>query len=227
MRSYDEYCALAKSLDAVGDRWTLLIVRELELRGACRYTDLRNGLPGIATNLLADRLRELEHEGLVVREEAPPPVATALFRLTPRGQELRPVLESLVRWGMPLMTADNTGDAVRSHWLAWAVELVLCDLRPDTPPVTIELRTGEQPIVLETRDGRLASRPGPLGETGADATITGEARPVMGLLLGIIGIREAKAAGVTYVGDPAILQRIGPADQRSLVGSDRSTASTR
>ena len=107
MRSYDEYCALAKSLDLVGDRWTLLIVRELELRGACRYTDLRNGLPGIATNLLADRLRELEHEGVVVREEAPPPIATTLFRLTPRGAELRPVLESLVRWGMPLMTADN------------------------------------------------------------------------------------------------------------------------
>jgi DNA-binding HxlR family transcriptional regulator len=227
MRSYAEYCSLAKSLDVVGDRWTLLIVRELELRGACRYTDLRNGLPGIATNLLADRLRELEQEGLVVREEAPPPIATTLFRLTPRGEELRPVLESLVRWGMPLMTGDNSGDAVRSHWLAWAVELVLTDLRPDRPPVTIELRTGEQPIVLETRDGRLASRLGPLGETGADATITGEARPVMGLLLGILGVREAKAAGVTYVGDPAILRRIGPADQRSLVGSDRSTASTR
>ena len=85
MRSYDEYCALAKSLDVVGDRWTLLIVRELELRGACRYTDLRNGLPGIATNLLADRLRELESEGLVAREEAPPPIASTLFRLTPAG----------------------------------------------------------------------------------------------------------------------------------------------
>ena len=110
MRSYDEYCAMAKSLDVVGDRWTLLIVRELELRGACRYTDLRNGLPGIATNLLADRLRELEHAGVVVREEAPPPIATTLFRLTPRGAELRPVLESLVRWGMPLMAADNAGE---------------------------------------------------------------------------------------------------------------------
>ena len=65
MRSYDEYCAIAKSLDVVGDRWTLLIVRELALRGACRYTDLRNGLPGIATNLLAERLRELEHAGVV------------------------------------------------------------------------------------------------------------------------------------------------------------------
>jgi DNA-binding HxlR family transcriptional regulator len=227
MRSYDEYCALAKSLDLVGDRWTLLIVRELELRGACRYTDLRNGLPGIATNLLADRLRDLEHEGLVVREEAPPPVATALFRLTPRGQELRPVLESLVRWGMPLMTQDNAGDVVRSHWLGWAIELVLADLRPEAAPVTIELRTGDQPIVLETRDGKLSTRLGPIGDGDADATITGEPRPVMGLLLGIIALPDAGAAGVSYTGDPAILERIGPADQRSLAGSERSIAPTR
>lgn len=212
MRSYDEYCALAKSLDVVGDRWTLLIVRELELRGACRYTDLRNGLPGIATNLLADRLRELESEGLVARAEAPPPIATTLFRLTPRGAELRPVLESLVRWGMPLMTEDNTGDAVRSHWLAWAAELILTDREPDAPPVTVELRTGEQPIVLETREGRLVTRLGTAEGTGADATITGEARPVMGLLLGMVTVRDAKAVGVTYAGDPAILERIGPDD---------------
>jgi DNA-binding HxlR family transcriptional regulator len=221
MRSYDEYCALAKSLDVVGDRWTLLIIRELELRGACRYTDLRKGLPGIATNLLADRLRELEQEGLLSREEAPPPIATTLFRLTPRGAELRPVLESLVRWGMPLMTVEHTGDAVRSHWLAWAIELILTDRRPDAPPVTVELQTGEQPIVLETRDGKLVTRLGRSQETGADATITGEAgrdativgeaRPVMGLLLGMLTLREAKTVGVSYSGDPSILERIGPA----------------
>ena len=209
MRSYDEYCALAKSLDLVGDRWTLLIVRELELRGACRYTDLRNGLPGIATNLLADRLRELEREGLVVREEAPPPIATALFRLTPRGAELRPVLESLVRWGMPLMTADNAGDAVRSHWLAWAIELILTDREPEAAPVTVQLQTGEQPIVIETRDGKLVTRLGEAGDAGADATITGEPRPVMGLLLGMLTLSDAKSIGIGFTGDPAILERIG------------------
>ncbi|MGH2895820.1 MAG: winged helix-turn-helix transcriptional regulator [Solirubrobacteraceae bacterium] len=208
MRSYDEYCALAKSLDVVGDRWTLLIVRELELRGACRYTDLRNGLPGIATNLLADRLRELEHAGVVTREEAPPPIATTLFRLSARGEQLRPVLESLVRWGMPFMTEENAGDAVRSHWLAWAIEHMLTDRRPDAGPVTVELRTGDQPIVLETRDGKVVTRLAPVGDAGADVTISGEPRPVMGLLLGIVGVRDAQAIGVTYVGDVAILDRI-------------------
>ena len=86
MRSYRQYCALAKALDVLGDRWTLLIVRELMLGGPSRYTDLRNGLPGIATNLLSERLRELEAAGVVAREEAPPPVATTLFSLTPRGR---------------------------------------------------------------------------------------------------------------------------------------------
>src|SRR5204862_2740055 len=116
MRSYDEYCAMAKSLDVVGDRWTLLIVRELALSGACRYTDLRNGLPGIATNLLADRLRELERTGVIEREEAPPPVATTLFRLTENGRALRPAVHALVQWGAPRLGDGIGEDSFRSHW---------------------------------------------------------------------------------------------------------------
>jgi len=207
MRSYDEYCAIAKSLDVVGDRWTLLIVRELALRGACRYTDLRNGLPGIASNLLADRLRELEQAGVLEREEAPPPIATTLFRLTPRGEQLRPVLEDLTRWGLPLMTEQKPGDAVRSHWLASALELMLSDRQPDASPVTVELRTGDQPIVIETRDGGIHTRLGPAD--GADATLTGPPKPIMGLMLGLLQAGEAKANGIDYQGDPSILDRIG------------------
>jgi len=207
MRSYDEYCSLAKSLDLVGDRWTLLIVRELALRGASRYTDLRNGLPGIATNLLADRLRELEQAGVIAREDAPPPIATTLFRLTPRGEELRPVLESLVRWGMPLMTERGPDDAVRSHWLAWALEMMLTDRRPEASPVRIELDVGNEPIVLETHDGAIRARPGPAG--GADVTLAGEPTPIMGLLLGMMPRVDAVAAGVSIQGDPTVLDRIG------------------
>jgi DNA-binding HxlR family transcriptional regulator len=206
MRSYDEYCSVAKALDVVGDRWTLLIVRELAQRGPSRYTDLRNGLPGIATNLLADRLRELEQAGVVLREDAPPPIATALFSLTPRGEELRPLLHDLTRWGLPLMTEQKPEDAVRSQWLAIALEGLLTDHRPDDPPVTVELRTGDQPIVIETRDGAVDVRLGKA--TNADATLTGEPKPVMGLLVGFIGLDEAKAAGVTYDGDPSIVDRI-------------------
>src|SRR6185312_2867789 len=135
MRSYGQYCALARALDLIGDRWTLLIVRELYLRGPSRYTDLRNGLPGVATNLLADRLRDLEAAGLVAREEAPPPVATTLFRLTGRGEGLKPVLDELMRWGLPLMAEQREEDAVRSHWLAGAIEVMLSDRHPEGDPV--------------------------------------------------------------------------------------------
>jgi DNA-binding HxlR family transcriptional regulator len=205
MRSYDEYCAIAKSLDVVGDRWTLLIVRELALRGPCRYTDLRHGLPGIATNLLADRIRDLESAGVIAREEAPPPIATTLFRLTPRGEELRPVLEHLTHWGLPLMIDQKPGDAVRSHWLASALEQMLIDRQPDGTALTLELRTGDQPIVLEARDGVIHTRLGPADNP--DVTLTGEPRPIMGLLLGLIELSVAKDSGIAYEGDPAILDR--------------------
>ena len=207
MRSYDEYCAIAKSLDVVGDRWTLLIVRELALRGPARYTDVRNGLPGIASNLLAERLRELERAGVLAREDAPPPIATTLFRLTPRGDELRSVLDALFRWGMPLMTEQRPDDAVRSHWLAGALEAMLTDRHPDGPPVTVELQTGDQPIVLWAQDGairaRLASAEDP------DATLAGPPMPIMGLLLGRLDLADAKARGVTVQGEPAVLDRLG------------------
>jgi DNA-binding HxlR family transcriptional regulator len=207
MRSYDEYCAIAKSLDVVGDRWTLLIVRELALRGACRYTDVRNGLPGIASNLLAERLRDLEHAGVIAREDAPPPIATTLFRLTPRGEQLQPVLEDLIRWGVPLMTEQHPGDAVRSHWLAWALELMLTDRQPDASPVTLELQTGDQPIVIETHDGAIHTRLGPADHP--DATLAGPPKPILGLLLGLLELAHAKASGINYQGDPTILDRIG------------------
>jgi DNA-binding HxlR family transcriptional regulator len=207
MRSYGEYCAIAKSLDVVGDRWTLLIVRELALRGASRYTDLRNGLPGIATNLLAERLRELEQAGVVARVEAPPPIATTVFELTPRGGELRPVLEGLTRWGVPLMTTESPEDAVRSHWLSWALELMLCDRQPDGPPVTIALQTGDEPIIVELRDGAVCTRLGPA--RAADLTLSGQPRPILGLLLGLVDRADAPARGITHQGDLALLNRIG------------------
>jgi DNA-binding HxlR family transcriptional regulator len=206
MRSYDEYCAIAKSLDLVGDRWTLLIVRELALRGACRYTDLRNGLPGIASNLLAARLRELEQVGVIAREDAPPPIATTLFRLTVRGEQLRPVLDDLFRWGLPLMTEQKTSDAVRSHWLAGALEAMLTDRQPDAPPVSVELRTGDQPIVIEVRDGAIHTRLGPAEDP--EATLTGAPKPILGFLIGARELADAKAAGVTCEGDLETLNRI-------------------
>jgi DNA-binding HxlR family transcriptional regulator len=210
MRSYDEYCAIAKSLDLVGDRWTLLVVRELRLRGPSRYTDLRNGLPGVATNLLADRLRDLEAAGLVVREEAPPPVATTLFRLTPRGEGLRPVLDELMRWGLPLMVDQRPEEAVRSHWLAGAVELMVSDRHPEGDPVTLELRIADEPIAIAAHDGGTKVTLGAASDP--DAALTGPEKPVLGLLLGLLQLDQAEGRGVSVIGDPAVVERFAPAN---------------
>jgi DNA-binding HxlR family transcriptional regulator len=216
MRSYDEYCSVAKSLDLVGDRWTLLVVRELLLRGPSRYTDLRNGLPGVATNLLADRLRELEAAGLVAREEAPPPIATTLFRLTERGAALKPVLDELMRWGLPLMAEQREEDAVRSHWLAGAIETMLGDRRPDGDPVTLELRLGDEPITLAAGDGEIKVTMGAAGDP--DAVLAGQEKPIMGLLLGYLDRAGAEAMGVTVEGDPEVIGRFA-ADAADAVGA--------
>src|SRR2546427_12402137 len=97
-RSYDQWCAVARSLDVVGERWTLLIVRDL-LVGPKRYKDLLIGLPGIGTNLLADRLRELEGAGILRRTVLPPPAGSTVYELTSSGQALEPVILALGRWG--------------------------------------------------------------------------------------------------------------------------------
>ena len=205
MRSYRQYCAVARALDVIGDRWNLLIVRELLLRGACRYTDLLHGLPGIATNLLVDRLRELEQAGIVYREDAPPPIATTLFRLTPRGEALKAVLAELGRWGAPLMAEPANEDAYRGHWLA---SLDLSDQAPDEPPVSIELRTGEEAVTIETIDGAVRTRPGP-AET-PDAILTGPPQLIAGVLTGSLTLAEAQAAGLEYDGDFGALRRLQP-----------------
>jgi len=208
VRTYDQFCPAARALDVVGDRWTLLIVRELLNRGPCRYTDLRYGLPGIATNLLADRLRELEANGIVVRESAPPPVATSLFRLTPRGEALDSVLQALGRWGLALLAETPEDAEFRSHWLRFPLERELSDHAADHPPVTIALVTADQPMLLETADGKVRVRTGTAEHV--DATLRGSPRLILGLLMGAFDLAAARARGLEFDGDVEALRRVQP-----------------
>jgi DNA-binding HxlR family transcriptional regulator len=211
MRSYGQYCSVAKALDVVGDRWTLLIIRELLTQGPCRYTDLKNGLPGIATNLLSGRLRELESAGLVRRAEAAPPIATTLFDLTDAGAELEPVLTALGGWGIRYMTEPGDGDEFRSHWFAFPVSLFLRDGDPGGPPVSIELRTPRaagRPAVIEVSGGSVSTR---LGTAPApDLVLSGSPRLILGLLAGYLPPGEARELGLEISGDPAVLRRVQP-----------------
>jgi DNA-binding HxlR family transcriptional regulator len=208
MRSYGQYCSVAKALDVIGDRWTLLIIRELLIRGACRYTDLKNGLPGIATNLLSDRIRELESAGLIRREDAPPPIAATLFHLTEAGAELRPVVDALGWWGVRYMAEPADGDEFRSQWFAFPVSIFLRDRDPGGPPVSIELRTDSSPVVIDVAGGSVQAR---LGAAAApDLVLRGEPQLMLALFSGHVTAAEVAARGLEISGDTSVLQRVLP-----------------
>jgi DNA-binding HxlR family transcriptional regulator len=206
MRSYGQYCSVAKALDVIGDRWTLLVVRELLAQGPSRYTDLRRGVPGIATNLLAERLRQLEQAGIVTREEAPPPIATTLFSLTPRGAQLKSVIEELGRWGIPLMSETTPQEEYRSYWLSLPVQLFLAHSASSCPPTTIEVRAGDQPMLIEAREGAVTTRPGT--SEHADAVLSGSPQLVLGVVTGALDLDAAAAGGLHFYGERDALERL-------------------
>jgi DNA-binding HxlR family transcriptional regulator len=208
MRSYRQYCGLAKALDVVGDRWTLLIVRELLIQGPCRYKDLQYGLPGIATNLLAKRLRDLERAGLVLRVAPPPPVATDLFELTPRGKELEAALLALGSWGDPLLKDAPRKDVFRSHWMGYAFKQCLRDQAPEQRPIAIEVRSGEETLFVETAGGAIEVRRS--STCCPVAILTGKLRLVFDLLIGRLSLTRARREGVQYDGDLQALRRVQP-----------------
>jgi DNA-binding HxlR family transcriptional regulator len=206
MRTYGQFCALAKALDVIGDRWTLLIVRELLSWKRARYTDLKSGLPGIASNLLSERLRELEDAGIVTREESPPPAPATLYALTERGKALDGVIRELGRWGAPLLAQARKSDEARGHWIGLPAELYLRDGAPEKPPVTLEVRADGEPVTLTTENGAIRSRIGAAQEP--DAVLSGPTFEVAQVLLGAAPLARARKRGVTYSGDHSVLERI-------------------
>jgi DNA-binding HxlR family transcriptional regulator len=206
MRSYKQNCGLAKALDVVGDRWTLLIVRELLIRGACRYTDLRNGLPGVATNLLSDRLRELEEAGVVLREEAPPPIATTLYRLTERGLELEGAVLRLGGWGAGIRRKPVKGERLQPHWLVLPLRLFLMDTRPEEKDAQIEIRVGGETITIAASKGTIDVRLGTAAR--AAAVVTGKPETVLQLFTGRIDLGTAVSSGTKWQGPAELLHRV-------------------
>ena len=119
-RSYDQYCGLARALDILGERWALLVVRDL-LIGPKRFSDLQEGLPGIGANALSARLKALEADGLVAKRRLPRPAASTVYELTDRGRALEPAVLELIRWGMELLGEPGPEDRFRPSWLITGV----------------------------------------------------------------------------------------------------------
>lgn len=198
-RSYGQFCGLARALDIVGDRWNLLIVREL-LPGPLRYSELKASLPGVASNLLAERLRTMEETGVVERARGD---AGALYGLTSWGAELKVPMEALGRWGVPLLAAGRGDDEFRPRWLTLALPAILQG-RTATPAVEVGFEVEGLLIVL------LIDEDGPSARVGdgnrPNTVLVAEADTVVGLVAGALTVDQALHAGELH-GDAAPLQQ--------------------
>jgi DNA-binding HxlR family transcriptional regulator len=199
MRSYRQYCGLARALDAVGDRWALLVVREL-LEGPRRYNQLLDGLPGIATNLLAERLRALQEAGVLTSNE------DHTYALTEWGQGLHEAVYALGRWAQPLMRRPPGDDEFRSHWLSHPIHLLYEGVEKRRPRLTIEVNTGDAPMTIESAAGRVSVVSGP--HASPDVVLSGPPDGVVGLLAGRINRADAIRRGVTIRGDARKLSKL-------------------
>ncbi|TWV44577.1 transcriptional regulator [Streptomyces misionensis] len=204
-RSYDQYCSAARALDLVGDRWTLLIVREL-LAGPRRYTDLHADLPGVSTDVLASRLKDMERDGLTTRRRLPPPGAATVYELTARGRGLLPVLQALGTWGEPELADRRPTDAVRAHWFA----LPLLRALDGEGLVEVHLAEGE----FHVRVGAEAAEGDPVYGDGPaprdpDARLTFDAATCEAVAQGRLSLADAVRAGrVTVTGEGAIAKAL-------------------
>src|SRR5436305_7430302 len=164
-KRYEQYCPVAHALDVVGDRWALLVVRELT-QGPKRYTDLAGGLPGIGTNILAARLRDLEAAGIVMKRTLPPPAASRVYELTDYGLELKPVMRELALWGARSLGPPTAADEFFPGWLVCPVDMIL---GPLAPAGRFEFRAGDE--IASLVDG--VAYTGPTDDP--DAVVEGDA----------------------------------------------------
>lgn len=200
-RSYGQYCGLARSLDTIGDRWSLLIVREL-LLGPLRYGALRTALDGIATNLLADRLRSLEATGVIERQVGEP--AGVVYALTPWGAQLREPVEALIRWSTPLMVSGPGSDAFSPRWLAVALPALLNARRARRPAeVGIDLPGLFVTLRLDRDGPHVTADP----EQRPGTVLTATPEVVLGLAAGALTLEQALPLA-RIQGDPRVLSVI-------------------
>ena len=212
LANYGQYCPLAKALEVVGDRWTLLVVRELMSRGPLRYSEIQDGLPGIATNLLANRLRELETSGVISKQKSRGDVQH--FALTERGEALRPVLAELGSWGIPLLENASPKEEFRIGWMSLGIETYLRDAEPRGPRAAIQLHIGDQAGVLEIAGGSVRLREGT--DAFPDAVLEGSAELVISVLFRGMSVASAIKRGLKFKGNRKILQRVAQPNEPSF-----------
>jgi DNA-binding HxlR family transcriptional regulator len=201
---YSQLCALARAAEVVGERWTLLIVREL-LPGSRRFTDLRARLDGVSASVLSQRLLALEESGLVLRRYLEPPAASTVYELTEAGRALEPAVHALVRWGVRALLPVRGRERVESDWLRLA--LTAYARREPTPArsFTLRVRQPRRDVAVRVAGGADGTT---VSEAGApsDATLTGDPQTMLGLVSGMLVPAAAVRAGqVRLEGDAGAL----------------------
>ena len=199
VKRYEQYCPMAHALDLVGDRWALLILREL-MHGPKRYTDLVDCLPGIGTNILAARLRDLEGHGVVTRRTLPRPAASKVYDLTDYGRELKPAMRELALWGARSLGPPTDKDELFDGWLANAMDIVMAPL---APPGRFEFRAG--PEIAALVDGEVVAG----SIDGADVVVEGDPEGIYALFV------DRCLDRVTIQGDRALLDALLEAAPRA------------
>jgi DNA-binding HxlR family transcriptional regulator/putative sterol carrier protein len=198
-RSYGQYCGLAQALDLVGERWTLLIVREL-LMGAKRYTDLRDGLPGIASNLLADRLGQLEATGIVRRERLPPPAPATVYHLTERGGALETAIIELGRWGGLALGEPAPDQDFRASSFALGMRATFRPRKAAAVDADYEFHIDDETFTFHVTNGEARARQGPA--TSPRLILGADANTFLALLSGQLTPAHALTSGAAKLDGP-------------------------
>ena len=211
-RSYSQYCGLARALDVVGDRWNLLIVRQL-LVGPARYQELRDGLPGVATNLLADRLRDLEAAGVIERRLGEQGRAVS-YALTDWGARLREPIEGLIRWSAPLMVRGPEGDPFPAGGLLVALPALFSGRAVAGGPATVGVSVNGDTHPVQVRATRSGIDVSPRDGRELDAVLSGDVQVILGLAAGMLALDDVRGL-VGIRGDEAAVRAVfGAASRR-------------
>jgi DNA-binding HxlR family transcriptional regulator len=204
-KPFAQYCPIAHALSLVGDRWALLVVREL-LRGPRRYTDLVGGLPGIGTNVLATRLRDLEAGGIVHKRKLPPPAASTVYELTEYGADLEEVIHAMARWGARTLGLPRREDDLDPDWGVYALRALFYPERAQGLTETYVLRVDGDAFTARIVDGRLKSELGAAADS--DLELETDMPTFFALASGDFPAEQAIAEGrVAFDGDPETVAR--------------------
>ena len=204
-KTYGQFCGLARALDHVGDRWTLLVIRELLLEDRT-YSELHQALDGVPTNLLAERLRQLEDDGLLTRHADPQDGRRARYSLTPQGQAIEPALLALIRWGAQWMRTGPGDDRFDPRWAALALRALLEGRTTDARGV-VEVHVGEKRLAV-VGSGRGPLRVDHADSARRDAVVDGPPELLLGLVSGTLTMTEAVRRGLRVRGNRSLARTL-------------------